>query len=93
MLYWKNIRSGVARLADLEFFEWFMIFSASTALLIVERYFAVEFNVFLRLFFCVLSVSLLCFWISWILFGFKAVKARAYIFAAVFIACAVALFL
>ncbi len=72
----------------LNFFGWFMIFLVSTSVIVIERLTPIYINNFyVRLFFYILSASLLVFWISWILFGFRAVRARIFIFAGVVIVC------
>ncbi|RZJ35673.1 MAG: hypothetical protein EOO51_04875 [Flavobacterium sp.] len=92
MRYLQNISNGIHGLTELEFFDWFIVFSISTAILLLEHYTAIDFNIFLRLFFWIVSISLLCFWISWILLGYKAIRLRGYIFSAVVVVCSIGLF-
>lgn len=75
-----------AKINDLGFFAWFIVFIISTGIIALERYTPVYINNFyVRLFFYLVSASLFVFWVAWILFGFKAVKARVYLFFAVLI--------
>lgn len=69
---------------EMAFFEWFVIFAIATSLILLERFTALEINnSYVRLLLYIISASLLCFWIGWILFGFKAVKKRLLIFFSV----------
>lgn len=73
---------------EMGFFEWFIIFTISTSLILLERLTPLEINNFyVRLFLYIISSSLLCFWIGWIFFGFKAVKRRWVIFLSVGVIC------
>jgi hypothetical protein len=74
------------KLNDLGFFTWFIVFVIATGVIALERYTPVYINNFyVRLFFYLLSATLLISWIAWMFFGFKAVKNRIYIFLGVLI--------
>lgn len=88
MGFLESIRKAFLWLTDLEFFGWFIIFLISSGIIAADRFTPICLNNFyLRLFFYIVSGSLLLFWVSWILFGFKAIRARIYIFGTVVILC------
>jgi hypothetical protein len=73
------------KLNDLGFFTWFVVFVISTSVIALERYTPIYINNFyVRLLFYLTSVTLFISWISWLFFGFKAVKNRLFIFIGVF---------
>lgn len=82
------IRKLFHKLPEPDFFEYFMVFLATTGILAMDRFTAIHLNnSYLLLFLQLISSSLLIFWIAWILFGYKAVRARRYIFIGVLILC------
>lgn len=73
---------------EMGFLGWFIIFMVSTGTIIIERVTPLYINNFyVRLLLYIISASLLCFWIGWILFGYKAVRKRKIIFFAVVFFC------
>ncbi|WP_284653235.1 hypothetical protein [Flavobacterium terrisoli] len=74
------------KIPEMDFFEWFIIFIISTGIIVIERFTPVYINNFyIRLLLYIISASLLSFWISWILFGYNAVRKRVTIFIVVVI--------
>lgn len=75
-------------LTGMDFFGWFILFGISTGIIVAERFTPLYINNFyVRLVLYILSSSLFVFWISWILFGFKAVKSRNSILFATILVC------
>ena len=76
------------KLQLLEFRGWLVVFLTAASLIAIERFTPVYLNNFYvrLLLYCVAS-SLLVLWLSWILFGFKAVKWRWLIVAGVILIC------
>jgi hypothetical protein len=71
---------------EMGFLGWFIIFTLSTGVIVMERFTPVYINSFyIRLGLYIISASLLSFWIGWILFGYKAVQKRRAIFVIVIV--------